>query len=92
MPPCKYTYLQTTYAEIWIKLLRIFELGLNFDLIFVESGAEPKTASAAQQRASSTRSTQQRRRGEILQKFNEPKNKNEIKTKNTRKTYHKKCF
>jgi len=22
----------------------------------------------------------------------EPKNKNEIKTKNTRKTYHKKCF
>ena len=60
-------YIHT--AEVWIKLLRIFELGLNFDLIFVESGAEPKTASAAQQRASSTRSTQQRRRGEILQKL-----------------------
>ena len=60
-------YIHT--AEVWIKLLRIFELGLNFDLIFVESGAEPKTASAAQQRASCTRSTQQRRRGEILQKL-----------------------
>ena len=47
--------VHTAYAEVWIKLLRIFELGLNFDLIFVESGAEPKTASAAQQRASCTR-------------------------------------
>ena len=64
------TYIvHTTYAEVWIKLLRIFELGFNFDPIFVESGAEPKTASAAQQRASCTRSTQQRRRGEILQKL-----------------------
>jgi hypothetical protein len=75
-------YIHT--AEVWIKLLRIFELGLNFDLIFVESGAEPKTASAAQQRASSTRSTQQRTRGEILQKLRTEKkrNKNEKYKKN----------
>ena len=64
--------------------MRIFELGLNFDLIFVESGAEPKTASAAEQH-SLTRSTQHRRRGEILQKFNEPK----IKTKYKRKIQEK---